>query len=59
MTVSKKDPAEAARTPGVNSPAASNAAARSDKRVRDEIADQDLDNVSGGPTAVERNHNPI
>jgi hypothetical protein len=57
MTVSKKDPAEAAVTPAIDSTAKS--PARPDKRVGGELADQDLDNVSGGPTAVERTHSPI
>ena len=56
MTVSKKDPVEAA--PAINSPAAPHPTPRADKRVGDELADRDLDNVSGGPTAVERNHTP-
>jgi hypothetical protein len=59
MTVSKKDPVEAPATLGVNSPAASNQTVRPDKRIGDELADRDLDNVSGGPTSVERNHSPI
>lgn len=55
MTVSKKDPAEAA---AINVPASADQAARTDARVSDALADQELDNVSGGPTAVERNHTP-
>jgi hypothetical protein len=57
MTVSKQGPAEAA-SPAIHSPAASDPTARPDVRVVDQLADQDLDNVSGGPTAVERNHTP-
>jgi hypothetical protein len=29
------------------------------QRREGELHDQDLDQISGGPTAVERNHNPI
>jgi hypothetical protein len=50
---------EAAVTPAINSPAASDPTVRPDKRVGGELADQDLDNISGGPTAVERNPSPI
>jgi hypothetical protein len=57
MTVSKKDHTETA--PAANSLAAADTTVRPDKRAGDEIADQDLDSVSGGPTAVERNHSPI
>ena len=56
MTVSKKDPAEAGAP--IHSVTETDPAARADKRAGDEIADRDLDSVSGGPTAVERNHTP-
>jgi hypothetical protein len=59
MTVSKKEPAQTATAPAANALHASDPTARPDKRAGDELADQDLDNVSGGPTAVERNHSPI
>jgi len=59
MTVSNKDHAQAPAALAVNSPAASDQNVRPDTRAGDEIADHDLDTVSGGPTSVERNHTPI
>lgn len=58
MTASRKDLAETATTPAIRSPAGADPTARADKRTGDELADKDLDQVSGGPTAVERTHSP-
>lgn len=57
MSVSNK-PSDAAATPAIKSPSASDRAASPRQKVDGEIADHDLDNVSGGPTSVERNHTP-
>lgn len=57
MTDSKQHHPQAAATPAIKSSASE--AAQSGKSAGGELADQDLDKVSGGPTAVERNPKPI
>ena len=56
MTDSKQHHPEAA-TPAIKSSTSDKA--QSHKPDVGELADQDLDKISGGPTAVERNHTPI
>jgi hypothetical protein len=57
MTDSKQHHPAATATPAIKSSASETAQSR--KPVGGELPDQDLDKVSGGPTAVERNHTPI
>ena len=54
MTRPEKHPANP--TPAVK---AGDAKAPHAKRVEGELRDQDLEQISGGPTAVERNPKPI